>query len=782
MEPTLPGNIPLNVTREWVDVSGDLGLRFTLENSGDEDIEIGSLGFPTECNSIFTNRSAVEIQEKCSLEDPYIGLDAGYLQITPVRGTGTALVITPLGDTPLEAYRNLPEVSYPGTEYGSQTFEGFYEWQVLTKAWAENEWSDAQPWNPPSSRTLKPGESMTVGLRFSLSRGGVRDIATTVQNTETPFAVGVPGYIVPSDLTAQLFLFSQSDASNITCEPSGAFSISKTKQGVYTLQLSPSAWGRARVTIKYLDGRVQTVHYYITKPATEAIRDLGNFHTTSQWFTDTQDSFGRAPSVMSYDREENSIVTQDNRVWIAGLSDEGGAGAFVAAMMKLSAQPDEDEVTKLETFIHSVLWKTIQNRDFSVRKSIFFYQPDAVPEYKYDPNTDWTSWSSWNKTAAYSTDRAYDYVHITAAYWSLYRVGRAYPGLLKAESWEWYLNQAYQTVMRCVAVNENGDPVVSYSRVGLMGETVIGELLADLRRENRTSEAESLTAAMRSRATQWDSEPAPFGSEMAWDSTAQEGVYYWSKYFGYNDTAVKTLNTVLGYTPSISHWGWNGNTRRYWDNLYAGKLRRIERQIHHYGSGLNALVTLSAFRSNPTDSYLLRIGYGGMNGPLSNIDQDGFASASFHSFPETLAWDAYSGDYGPNHLGLILCSGTYVVQDKELGLVAYGGNIIEDQGNTITVQPRDAVRQRVYIGPLGVYVTIAAGIIQEFSYCPSSGVVSVTLSQLSWVPKAPSTVMWVETPYGDGEYRVITPGLKEERSGWQVPLGLAPTTVQIARS
>lgn len=511
MEPTLPSNIPLNVTREWIDVSGDLGLRFTLTNSGDGDIEIGSLGFPTECNSIFTNRFAVEIQKKCSLEDPYVGLDAGYLQITPVRGTGPALVITPLGHTPLEAYRNLPEVSYPGSEYGSQTFEGFYEWKVLTKAWAENEWSDVQPWNPPSSKTLKPGESMTVGLRFSLSRGGVRDVATTVQNTGTPFAVGVPGYIVPRDLTAQLFLFSQSDVSTITCEPSSAFSISKTKRGVYTLQPSPLAWGRARLTIKYLNGRVQTVHYYITKPATEAISDLGNFHTTSQWFTDTQDPFGRAPSVISYDREENSIVTQDNRVWIAGLSDEGGAGAFVAAMMKQSVQPEEDEVTKLETFVHSVLWKTIQNRDFSVRKSIFFYEPDAVPEYRYDSNTDWTSWSSWNKTAAYSTDRAYDYVHVTVAYWSLYRVGRAYPGLLKAESWEWYLNQAYQTVMRCMEINDNGDPIVSYSRVGLMGETVIGELLADLKREDKTSEAEFLTAAMRSRAAQWDSEPAPFG-------------------------------------------------------------------------------------------------------------------------------------------------------------------------------------------------------------------------------------------------------------------------------
>ncbi|CAN8100479.1 unnamed protein product [Discula destructiva] len=84
---------------------------------------------------------------------------------------------------------------------------------------------------------------------------------------------------------------------------------------------------------------------------------------------------------------------------------------------------------------------------------------------------------------------------------------------------------------------------------------------------------------------------------------------------------------------------------------------------------------LSAFRSDPTDDYLLRIGYGGMNGPLSNIHADGFTAASFHSFPETLAWDSYSGDYGPNHLGLILGTATYLVEDEELGLVAYGGSL-----------------------------------------------------------------------------------------------------------
>ena len=139
-----------------------------------------------------------------------------------------------------------------------------------------------------------------------------------------------------------------------------------------------------------------------------------------------------------------------------------------------------------------------------------------------------------------------------------------------------------------------------------------------------------------------------FGSEMAWDSTGQEGVYAWAKYFNDTTTATNVINSILAYQPTLPHWGYNGNARRYWDNVYGGKLQRIERQLHHYGSGLNALPLISQFTSNPTDYYLLRVGFAGLSGPMSNIDQGGFASASFHSFADTLKWDGYSGDYGPN--------------------------------------------------------------------------------------------------------------------------------------
>lgn len=62
-----------------------------------------------------------------------------------------------------------------------------------------------------------------------------------------------------------------------------------------------------------------------------------------------------------------------------------------------------------------------------------------------------------------------------------------------------------------------------------MGETVVGELLADLRRERWNREADAVEAAMKVRAKAWSTEAVPYRSEMAWDSTGQEGIYYWSK-------------------------------------------------------------------------------------------------------------------------------------------------------------------------------------------------------------------------------------------------------------
>ena len=94
---------------------------------------------------------------------------------------------------------------------------------------------------------------------------------------------------------------------------------------------------------------------------------------------------------------------------------------------------------------------------------------------------------------------------------------------------------------------------------------------------------------------------------MGFDRTGRS-VHRGQRYFGFGDKWLRLhLKAILAYMPTIPHWAYNGNARRYWDFLYGGKLSRIERQIHHYGSGINAIPVLYEYKKHPEDLYLLRV-------------------------------------------------------------------------------------------------------------------------------------------------------------------------------
>lgn len=282
-------------------------------------------------------------------------------------------------------------------------------------------------------------------------------------------------------------------------------------------------------------------------------------------------------------------------------------------------------------------------------------------------------------------------------------------------------------------------------------------------------QASTLRVRMEDRTDRWVKQAYPFGSEMAWDSTGQEEVYAWCKYFGHDEKAVVSLNSILGYMPTLPHWGYNGNARRYWDFLYGAKLSRIERQLHHYGSGLNAIPVLAEYRSHPDDDYLLRVGYGGTMGALTNIDQEGFASAAFHSFPSTLKWDAYSGDYGPNFFGHALNAATYVIDHPDFGWLSFGGNL-KVNGDWVKVEPRDSFRQRIYIAPRGLWLTLDAGIFESVEVNTRTHAVRVGLAPAS--PSTPQARLCVEQPAkvaGIGTYSPSRP-LTKERDAYTIPL------------
>jgi len=87
-------------------------------------------------------------------------------------------------------------------------------------------------------------------------------------------------------------------------EPAGAIEVSasgSTEHGWQRYALRGKQWGRARLTITYADGLVETVQYRVMKPEAEAVDDMGRFLFTKQWFDQKDDPFHRSPSVMSYD-------------------------------------------------------------------------------------------------------------------------------------------------------------------------------------------------------------------------------------------------------------------------------------------------------------------------------------------------------------------------------------------------------------------------------------------------------------------------------------------------
>jgi hypothetical protein len=778
---SLPEDLGLQVVRRWQRAdSGNLALRFELTNTGKRPIELGGVGFAMVFDNVLTKRSLDEAHTRASFADPYIGLDAGYLQVTRLNGKGPALLVIGEKGTAFEAYKPISDqkdakgaaLLFNDATPRGQTFEGFYDWMVASRGFAEQEWRNAEGWNEPTIVTLAPGATRKFGLQFVLANS-IREIENTLTAQSRPVAVGIPGYVLPTDLPGDLWIRSSHAISAVSSHPAGSIDIAKVNgvQGWSKYRVTGRKWGRARLTLSYADGTQQAIHYFVTKPSSVVLDDLGHFLATRHWFDDRSDPFKRGPSFMTFDRERNAVVLQDQRVWMAGLSDEGGAGAWLTLIMKQLGSPNAAEIDKFERFVTQTLDGRLQVNEgpekFGVRKSLFYYEPQPPAGFNYDPAFDWKQWSAWKKSSADSVVRSFNYVHVAAAHWVLYRLARYHDGLVKAHDWRWYLDRAYQTALAMPRL------APEYARFGQMEGEVFVEILRDLKQEQLTAEATQLEQAMRKRADAWAAEEYPFGSEMPWDSTGQPEVYAWMRYFGNAAKADVTREVILGYDPTIPSWGYNGNARRYWDFMYAGKIAQLERQLHHYGSANNALPLLDSFRLDPRDLHLLRVAYGGLMGTLTNIDQQGFGSAAFHSNPDLMKHDPFNGDYGTAFYGYAYGIGSYLARHPVFGVIGFGG-LAEEQGSGTGITPKDGFRTRVFLAEPGLWLTLDAGKFARVEYDRNKREVTVRLDPAT--ASAPRAYLSVESGKNSPGYRPVT-SFAQERGRYVIRLESADKAI-----
>lgn len=161
-------------------------------------------------------------------------------------------------------------------------------------------------------------------------------------------------------------------------------------------------------------------------------------------------------------------------------------------------------------------------------------------------------------------------------------------------------------------------------------------------------------------------------------------------------------------------------------------------------------------------------------GAITNINSEGFGSVAFHSIPETMKWDAYSGDYGCSFLGHILASRTYLVESPDFGWIGFGGEVEEVDGMVI-VKPSDMVQRRIYIAAMGLSVELDAGVIERFVYDPEEKGLRVEVGRVEGEDAVSARMVWEDT-LGKG-VRLVTEGLEERGGGLRVGL---PGVVEFA--
>jgi len=326
----------------------------------------------------------------------------------------------------------------------------------------------------------------------------------------------------------------------------------------------------------------------------------------------------------------------------------------------------------------------------------------------------YTVTGGWDQTRANATWRSYNYVHPTAIYYSLYRIARDNPNMITLHPWSWYLLQAYRTYLGMQQF------APGYAYFGLMVGSVFLRVMDALQIEGYTTEFEQMAKLQKARATIWQSLPFPFGSEFPWDSTGQEEIYLSAQRFGMYTLSNSTLNAVLAYAHSVPNWGYHGAARRYWDYVFNGCSeldQGIERVLHHYGSGLNALPLMQAYDMNPDDIYLLEVGIGSITGTLTNIQLNGASSMGLHGDPSKLIHDYWDADYGMSFYGLASLQSAYAVNHSTFGYpVCYLCDLTMSMNATVwNIIPRDAFHRRVYVEPLGTAFTLDAGTFESIT-------------------------------------------------------------------
>jgi hypothetical protein len=683
-----------------------------VTNLASQSVTLGDLALPLPMNTTYSGVTS------SAMKHSFISGDSSFIFWMRPNSVGPSLLFTPDDKTKLEYWDKLNggyEVYIHSLAAGSISATNFPAVTTQGSRWRQTN----------TSLTLGPGGSQSYGFKFQWADNydAIREALVDEGKIDVHI---VPGMTLPTNLFARIALNTTQAVSSVQAEFPGSTQIQYlgVTNGTYQMyQVQFSQLGENKLTVQYGNGKYLYLEFFVTEPLETLIKKRAAFlvskqiNDASKWYNGL---------FCDWNMNDQVLITPDNHDTITGFvvyeiaSDDAGESRPAYMAEKEAVFPVQSEVTALDNYIRYFVWNTGQPTGGLQRTTneTFSYAVYGIPD-----------WHNLRTNNSLSIGRGYDYPHIIAMYYGMYRVAKYHPEVTTLLSAQEYLTRAHGTAMAMFSYGGG-----QATQIGLMNEVVIPDVIDALQAEGMTSQAATLRTNWEQKVSYYVNGYANlFGSEYAFDSTGFESQEAYAKY------AMQHAGTspLMG---SANPAGFLQQTRGFmYTQIAANVFDRgwLETAYYYYGSdyrgnmgddyvlsymaqmgGWGLLDYALYYATNSTD--YLRLGYASilsawatMNSgtPASNYGfwysgaaNDGGCGGGFEPSPNITTWLGqpmhrgtwyYSAEENLGFCGAVRAAATILADDPLFGRFCYGGTWQQTSTN-IQVTLLDGVRKRFH--------------------------------------------------------------------------------------
>lgn len=519
----------------------DDGIRWDIlvENTGNDDVELERLGIPLLMNQFFRGDDRFKY-EQCVLRHTCLCHKNSWMYWEKSSGAAPLLILKTMDDTALDCF----EVEHRFAEHTGVegAFEGLYTVYVYHEPMPDHRFENLE------TRTLKAGQTIQKSFMIGMQQSREECVQWLVRNGGF-YLESVPGMVLPYGKRAELTIYSQtkpaikSDYTEDTAEEV------EGNAGTWKAYLTLNGYGRRGLAVT-LDGHLSRLTFFGIENPGEIYARQTDFIIKNQFETDDTDPCYHALLMWDMDVKHriDSKCNPHGPDWFAGGSDDIGLATGLFLSEWNAYHPKEEQVRVLQKYCHDFIEQRLTEQ----------------PGWRVHRMVPWfVMFEPWSGRGADDVWRAFNYVHVINTYYNMYRISKIYKKDWLDAPHVWiYKAYEYAKAMFSYWMFPDG---IGATEIGNMGEFVLAtEIVGALKDQNCRKEADELQEIITEKARFFAGKTYPYGSEMAYDSTAYEAVYGYGKAIMDERVMEKTMGV------SVANRGWQPEWYLYMTDLRGG--------------------------------------------------------------------------------------------------------------------------------------------------------------------------------------------------------------------